>query len=136
MMDGTGAESLTTSDGRIDHTAVQRRITELKAQAVSDAEQFSPPASPPDPENAQTYLTEGAGQAIGLYVVVRTGGRLYPFSKEEFEALEAAMNTWFQLYAACFGETITPSVSIRTAAHALIDTEDIGDVAKIVTNIP
>lgn len=129
-------DTLVNADGTLDRKAVQNRIASLTEQASNDAATFDPPDEPPDEELARTYLIEGAGQVIGLYATVRTGGRLYSFSEEEFHELESAMNTWFQLYAACYGEEIEPAVSIRTAAQALIDTEDIEAVAQVVTDVP
>ena len=124
------------ADGQLDEAAVRDAIVHVSARAAADAETFEPPVSVPDEEMAMAYLRSGAGQAIGLYIQVRTGGRRYPFAPDEFERLEGAMNTWFELYAACYGVELTSEVSLRTAAQALIDTDNIRDVARIVTGVP
>lgn len=121
--------------GDIDSAAVGERITMLADRAARDAETFDPPESPPDPEQAIEYLRTGAGQVIVLYAHLRTGGRFYHFSPEEFEQLETAMNTWFSLYAACLGVEMESAVSLRTAAEAFVDTEDILAVAETVTGV-
>ena len=130
-----GDGGLVDADGTIDETAVNERIDTLVRRAADDVDEFSPPTDPPDSEQAKTYLREGAGQVIGLYAHLRTGGRLYAFTPQQFDALEHAMNTWFSLYAACLGEEIDPEVSLRTAAEAFVDTEDIVAVAETVTGV-
>ena len=123
------------ADGTIDADAVTERIDELVCKAEADEADFSWPAAPPAVDRAMDYLTAGAGQVVALYAHLRTGGRTYPFSPDEFTALESAMNTWFRLYAACLGERIDPDVSLRTAAEAFVDTEDIVAVASTVTGV-
>ncbi|WP_331236350.1 hypothetical protein [Natronorarus salvus] len=115
---------------------VAREVEELASRAEADRERFEPPEEPPDREEALAYLREGAGQAIWLYVEGRTGGRYTEFSPEAFRTLEGAMNDWFALYAACYGVELDPEVSIRTAAEALIDTENVHDTAQILTGVP
>lgn len=129
-------DGVVSADGTIDSEAVQSRIEELRRQAERDVAAFDPPADPPDEDRALEYLRSGAGQAIALYAHLRTGGRLYAFSQSEFRALEAAMNTWLDLYAACYGVDIDSDVSLRTAAEAFVDTEDIADVARVITGVP
>ena len=123
------------ADGTMDADAVNERIDELVRKAEADQVDFCWPADPPAVDRAMEYLTEGAGQVIVLYAHLRTGGRNYPFSPDEFAALEWAMNTWFRLHAACLGERIDPNVSLRTAAEAFVDTEDIVAVAATVTGV-
>lgn len=119
-----------------DPSAVRERIDDLRKRAREDDRQFLPPSDPPDEACASEYLRRGAGQVIALYAHLRTGGRLHAFSEEEFDALEEALNIWLRLYAACYGHDIDPAVSIRSAAEALIETEDISAVARVVTGIP
>ena len=119
-----------------DTVAIAARIDELAERAATDQQTFEPPVDPPDPERAKSFLIDGAGEAVWLYAHARTGGRLYPFSEEEWNRLEGAMNTWFRLYAACYGEDINPRVTLRTAAEALVDTNDIVAVARTVTGVP
>jgi hypothetical protein len=115
---------------------VAREVEALASRAEADREAFETPDDPPEVEEAHTYLREGAGQAIWLYVEGRTGGRYTEFSPEAFSRLEGAMNEWFSLYAACYGVETDPEVSIRTAAEALIDTENVHDTARILTGVP
>ena len=116
--------------------AITTRIEELHSRVQRDLEQFEPPENPPDEARAMEYLREGAGQAVALYAHARTGGRMYAFDPEEYERLEEAMNAWFGMYGACYGVDIEPNIPLRTAAQALIDTNDITAVARTVTTIP
>lgn len=111
------------------------RIRELATRARRDRSAFSPPTDPPDEDRALTYLREGVGQAVGVYVDARTGS-WDRFSPEEFSRLEDAMNEWLELYAACYGEDISASFSVRTAAELLLETHNIRDVAVVLTHIP
>ncbi len=115
---------------------VAREVEALASRAEADREAFVPPEEPPAVGKALTYLREGAGQAIWLYVEGRTGGRYTEFSPEAFSRLEDAMNEWFSLYTACYGVETDPDVSIRTAAEALIETENVHDTARILTGVP
>lgn len=128
--------ALLDEDGDVIPAAVSAHIERLDERARADAAAFDPPEEPPDEASATEFLRDGAGKAIGLYIHLRTGGRQYRFSEREFELLEDAMNTWFSLYAACYGVELRPAVSIRTAAEAMIDTHSITDVARIVTGVP
>lgn len=119
-----------------DETRFFERIEELEEQADRDRDEFSPPANPPDEERAMEYLTEGAGQAISLFVEARTGGLLVHFPPEKYDALEGAMNTWLELYAACYGADVEGDYQLRTAAELLVDTHNVHDVARMLTHVP
>ena len=114
---------------------VSDRIERLAARAAADLERFEAPAEPPEAERALGYLREGFGEAVLCYVDARTGewDRIDP---EEFDRLEGAMNTWLELYAACYGVDLESDASIRTAAELLLETHDIGDVAQLLTHVP
>jgi len=112
------------------------RAWDLAERAEQDRRDFSPPADPPDEERAMTFLREGAGQAVSLFVESRTGGLQVHYPPEEYEALEGAMNTWFELYAACYGVDLEADWVLREAAELLIDTHNIRDVATILTQVP
>jgi len=112
------------------------RIHDLAARATEDCAAFEPPANPPDEERAMSYLREGAGPAVSLYVEARTGGLMVHFPPEEYHALENAMNDWLELYAACYGVDITAEYAVREAAALLVDTHNIRDVAQILTGVP
>jgi len=112
------------------------RAWDLAERAERDRRDFSPPADPPDEERAMTVLREGAGPAVSLFVESRTGGNMVHFPPEEYDALEGAMNTWLELYAACYGVDLEADWALREAAELLIDTHNIRDVASILTQVP
>lgn len=112
------------------------RIHDFAKRAERHRADFSLPTDPPDEERALTYLREGAGPAVALYVEARTGGRMVRFSPTEYHALEGAMNTWLELYAACYGVEIDANWTLREAAELLIDTHNVRDVAVMLTHVP
>lgn len=115
--------------------ALADRIDALHERATADREAFEPPADPPDEERAMGYLREGVGRALSVYVEARTG-EWVRFEPDEFARLERAMNAWLECYAGCYGADIDAEFTLRTAAEALIDTHDIGDVARVLTKVP
>jgi hypothetical protein len=117
-------------------TRFHGRIHDLAERAEQHREQFSPPSDPPAPDRAMEILREGAGPAVSLYVEARTGGQMVHFPPEEYHALEGAMNTWLELYAACYGVDIDADWAIREAAQLLVDTHNIEDVAVMLTHVP
>ncbi|PSP20051.1 hypothetical protein BRC61_07835 [Halobacteriales archaeon QH_10_65_19] len=117
-------------------TRFAARIGELADRATEDCAAFEPPADPPDDEQAMSYLRDGAGPAVSLYVEARTGGRMVHFPPDQYHALENAMNDWFELYAACYGVDVESDVALREAAELLVDTHNIKDVAQILTGVP
>lgn len=112
------------------------RIDHLADQATAECAAFEPPASPPNTEQAMSYLREGAGPAISVYVEARTGGQMVQFPPDQYHALEGAMNDWLGLYAACYGVEMTPGYALREGAELLLDTHNIKDVAQILTGVP
>ncbi|WP_254524680.1 hypothetical protein [Natrinema caseinilyticum] len=104
----------------------------------SDAASRSPAGTAvrTDPDEADHYLRDGAGQAIWLYIEARTGGRLVPFSEYEFDALEAAMNRWFECYARCHGVELEAEFTVREAAEVLLETRNIVDTTQLLTRVP
>ena len=117
-------------------TRFAERIEDLADRATADCAAFEPPADPPDEQQAMSYLRDGAGPAVSLYVEARTGGRMVHFPPDQYHALENAMNDWFELYAACYGVDVDADVALRKAAELLIDTHNIKDVAQILTGVP
>ena len=117
-------------------TRFAERIEDLADRATADCAAFEPPADPPDEQQAMSYLRDGAGPAVSLYVEARTGGLMVHFPPDQYHALENAMNDWFELYAACYGVDIESDVALRKAAELLIDTHNIKDVAQILTGVP
>ena len=112
------------------------RIAELHGRAERDREAFSPPAGPPAETEATRYLREGFGEAVAVYLDARTGGPPVRFEVDEFDRLEAAMNTWLSLYARCYGVAIDADYSVRAAAEVLIDTHDLKGTARVLTHVP
>jgi len=112
------------------------RIWRLSEQARQDSEEFEPPSEPPDESRAMEYLREGAGPAIALFVEARTGQYNIQFPPDAYNALERAMNDWLELYAACYGVDIDADHPLRKGAELLIDTENIKDVAVVLTRVP
>jgi hypothetical protein len=112
------------------------RIHDIADEATADCAAFQQPADPPDEEQAMTYLRDGAGPAVSLYVEARTGGNMVHFPPDEYHALEGAMNDYLGLYAACYGVDVTADYALREAAQLLIDTHNIKDVAQILTGVP
>ena len=111
------------------------RIETLADRAASDREAFESPADPPDDEQAMAYLREGVGPAVMVYVDARTDD-WHRFDPDDFDRLEGAMNTWLELYAACYGTDIEAEFTIRKAAEALIETHNVHDVAQVLTHVP
>ena len=112
------------------------RIHSLRERADEDVAAFEAPDDPPAADEAMTYLREGAGPAVSLYVEARTGGLMVHLPPEEYEALESAMNDWLELYAACYGYDIVAEFTVREAAELLLDTENIRDAAQMLTDVP
>ncbi|WP_247001385.1 hypothetical protein [Halosolutus gelatinilyticus] len=110
------------------------RIAALARRAERDREAVDPYTATAD--EAIDYLREGAGPAIWLYVEGRTGGRLVPFSKAEFEALERAMNRWLECYACCHGVELDAAFTLREAAELLLETRNVVDTAQLLTCVP
>jgi len=112
------------------------RIEGLAEQATADRQSFTEPADPPAPEKAMTYLREGVGPAVSLYVEARTGGLMVQFPPDEYHTLEGTMNAYLDLYAACYGRELEGEFVIREAAQLLVDTHNIKDVAQVLTGVP
>lgn len=110
------------------------RIAALERRAERDRASFD--AELDDEQAAERYLRDGAGQAIWLYVEARTGGRLVPFSKAEFAALEDAMNTWVELYAKSYGVDLEAEFTLREAAELLLETRNVHHTAQLLTGVP
>ena len=117
-------------------TRFTERIWELSERVESEVAAFDPPEDPPAEEQAMTFLREGAGPAISLFVEARTGRHMVHFPPEPYEALESAMNDWLELYAACYGVDIDADYALREAAQLLLDTHNIKDVAELLTKVP
>lgn len=129
-------ERTVSSERRPPEQRFGARIERLAQQATEDCAAFDPPADPPAEQRAMTYLREGAGPAISLYIEARTGGLMVHFPPEKYHALEGAMNDWLALYAGCYGVEMSADYALREAAELLVDTHNIKDVAQILTGVP
>ncbi len=116
-------------------SGLESRIDDLAERARAERRAFSMPEDPPDEERAMAFLREGVGPALSVYIEARTG-EWVRFEPELFARLERAMNAWLECYAGCYGVELDAEFTLRTAAEALIDTHDIGDVARVLTKVP
>ena len=112
------------------------RIAALAQRAARDREAFDPPTDPPAEREAMSYLRTGFGECVAVYLDARTGGPPVRFDVDEFDRLEAAMNTWLSLYARCYGVDHEADDSVRAAAEVLVDTHDVGETAAVLTHVP
>jgi len=112
------------------------RIDELADRATADCSAFEPPAEPPDERQASSYLRDGAGPAVSLYVEAQTGDDVVHLSPDQRRALENAVADWLELYALCYGVDISVDATLREAAELLVDTQSISDVARAITGVP
>ncbi|MCQ4333592.1 hypothetical protein KM295_08910 [Natronomonas sp. F2-12] len=114
---------------------VSERIAGLSERARRDYEEFEPPPDPPDEERAMEYLVEGVGDAVSLYIEVRTGEGIR-LDDAEFALLERAFNDWLELYAACYGVDLEGSFTVREAAELVVETHSIREAALLLTHVP
>jgi hypothetical protein len=112
------------------------RIRDLVAQYREDRAAFEPPADPPDPDAAMSYLREGLGPVIMVYVDARANDWGVEFTGTEFDELHEALNGYLELYALCHGSEIDADFTIREAAELLLDTHNVRDVAAMLTHVP
>jgi hypothetical protein len=110
------------------------RIQRLAQRAESTAAELDP--DPPDEQRATELLREGVGPTVSLYCEARTGDSWERFDEAQFQQLQATLDRWLGLYAACYGVELSGSHSIRTAAELLVDTHNIRDVAAVLTGVP
>lgn len=129
-MVGITADELTDSDGSVDPDAVRCVIDEL----FESAERAANAVGSDDLRDAR-IVQDGLGRVIGVYILLRTGDRHYRFSAEEFDRLERTLNNWLDVFAKSRGVELESAVSIRTAAEALLETDDVYAVAEILTGV-
>ena len=118
----------------MNESEARRRIDDLVDRAAADRKAFDPPVDPPDEEQAMEYLREGAGEAVWLYVDARVDGFVH-IAPDAFDKLEGAMNTWLELYAACYGVDMDAEFTVRKAAELLLETHNIKDTAAMLTRV-
>jgi phosphoglycolate phosphatase-like HAD superfamily hydrolase len=113
---------------------IDDRLAELERRPDATAESFDP--DPPAEERATEIARRGVGPTVALYCEARTGGTWVRFDEAEFERLEATLNRWLSLYAACYGTELSGTYGVREAAELLVDTHDAGAVAAVLTGVP
>lgn len=86
------------------------------------------------PDRAIVVLREGLAPALSLYVDSRTDGE--GLDPEAHRRLTAGLNDALAAYAACYGVDLDPSVPVREAAEAFLDTHDLRDTARVLTGVP
>ncbi|MFC7027921.1 hypothetical protein ACFQJ5_10455 [Halomicroarcula sp. GCM10025324] len=110
------------------------RIRTLERRAEAARDSFDP--DPPDDDRAMTVVREGFGPTVSLYCESRTGDAWVRFDGDTFDRLEATMNAWLDLYAACYGVQLDGTYAIREAAELLVDTHNARDTAQVLTGVP
>lgn len=116
---------------------VEDRVDRLAARATRERDAFAQPADPPDEERAGRYLREGVGEAVAVYIAARTGEEgPTAVDPTTFTRLEESLNTWLELYAACYGRKIDAAFTLREAAELVLATHDLRDTARLLTKIP
>ena len=108
------------------------RIADLAARSRADRAALD--LDEAAPERARTYLREGVGEVLALYVEVRTSGDA--LDPDEHAALGRALNDWLDCYAACHGVDLGADFAVREAAELLVATHDLRDAAQLLTGVP
>jgi len=104
----------------------RERIAELAERARDERESFDAPADLPDEEMAVSYLSEGVGDVVSVYINGRSG-EFVRFDGDEMERMERALNDWVALYARCYGYEIETDFTVREVAELVIKTHDLHD---------
>lgn len=113
----------------------ESRAFALRERAASARDGFSHPADPPASDRALAFARDGVGEAAATYIDARSEDSWVYFDTEAFDALETALNTYLELFAACYGVDCNPDVTVRTAAETLLDTHDAVDTAAVLTGV-
>jgi hypothetical protein len=132
----TEADTNGTTDPDVGTGRYSGRIRTLAERARDERRSFDPPANLPAEQRALSYLREGFGPTVMVYVEARTGGRLVRFTEREHGLLHRAVNDWLHLYARCYGVEVDPDATVRTAAEALLETHNVRDTAQLLTCVP
>jgi hypothetical protein len=111
------------------------RIASLAERARDERESFDAPVDPPDEEMAVSYLREGVGDVVSVYIDGRTG-EFVRFDADEMERMEQALNDWLALYARCYGYEIETDFTVREVAELVIKTHDLHDTVQLLTRVP
>lgn len=110
------------------------RIAALARRADRDRAAFDPETAAS--EDGRTYLRNGAGPAIWLYLEAHTGGRTVQFSESELTALRNAMNAWLECYTRCHDVELEAAFTVREAAEVLLETRNVFETVQLLTHVP
>lgn len=113
----------------------EARAFALAESAQSARADFAHPTDPPAVDSALAFAREGVGEAAATYIDARSEDSWVYFDTDAFDALETALNTYLELFAACHGVDCNPDVTVRTAAETLLDTHDAVDTAAVLTGV-
>lgn len=122
-------------DGGAGSSDYERRALALRERAREARAAFEPPADPPAHERALAFARDGVGEAAAIYVDARSEDSWVYFDEDAFDALEDGLDTYLELFAACYGTDRDVEVSVRTAAETLLDTHDAVDTAAVLTGV-
>lgn len=117
-------------------SAYTDRIDALVERYRRDRAAFEPPAEPPAEDRALSYLREGVGPTVMVYLDARANDWGVAFTDAEFEELHEALNGYLELYTRCYGIELDADFTVREAAELLLDTHNIRDVAAMLTRVP
>jgi hypothetical protein len=114
----------------------RKRIASLAQRAARERVAFAPPDDPPDPDRAMRYCREGLGPALAPYLDARTGGALEAFAPSDHRRLRGAVNDYLALYAACHGVECDPAFPLQAVASVFVETRNVWDTARVLTDVP
>ncbi|WP_248517516.1 hypothetical protein [Salinarchaeum laminariae] len=115
-----------TADG------LQARVDDLAEIAEEARDAFETPDVPE--LRAMAYCRHGLWPVLAVYVDRR--GAHAQLGNPHHDRLEAALNTWLELYARCYGEEMSVDFSVREAAELFVSTHNVRDVAQLLTDVP
>lgn len=106
-----------------------------RAAKAARASERAGVADPPAEAAALRAARDGLGPVVACYIEARVSGegRVAP---HDLTLLNRATDDWLAVYARHLGVDCTPSVPVRVAAEALLDTRNIVTVARVLTGVP
>ena len=117
---------------RGDADGLEERVDDLYDVARDAREAFEPPDDAA--ERALAYCRHGLWPVLAVYVDRRGAGA--PLGQPHHDRLEAALNTWLELYARSHGAELSFDFSVREAAELFVSTHNVLDVAQLLTDVP
>jgi hypothetical protein len=83
-----------------------------------------------------TFLREGVGPTVMIYVDARTGDEWTRFPPVEHSLLERTLNDFLELYTRSYGYEVDCEFTVREAAEVLLETHNVADTAQVLTKVP